>query len=428
LTVLTSFLSAWSVFLVYCKPVNPNSKQRMKNKKRILIVSYFFWPDQTPRAFRAYELAKEFSRQNYHVTVITKKLKIDRIKNDPFDIIEIPVKLENVNEHIPSALFAMEVRKNIRRKKKKPLHTRFNAPAKIQFWKLFIWPSLRHYEFCYRGIKKLLNYRTQFIFDMTISIGLPIASHLLTYKLYNHGFNLGTLVADYGDPLTYNPDIDFSMINYLKEKKILSCFDFISIPIKKAVKSFTRLGIDPRKLRIIPQGFSFQTSNKIKYHLPQKSSKKSIFIYGGIFYKKIRNPENFFRALHLLKKQGKSFHFYIFTNIEHPYVKYLQKKYGKTLSDVVSFNDILMRGLFLGALEQADYGINFLNKSEYQEPSKLIDYALTGLKTFDIDMDLSPVEIVRKISSDDYYIPALDPVNDIRNIVSQYISLLSQKS
>jgi hypothetical protein len=400
----------------------------MKHKKRILIISYFFWPEQTPRAFRAYELAKEFSKRNYQVTVITKKLKTERTRNEPFNLIEIPVKLENVYEHIPSALLARDDNKDVRREKKQPLHTRFNVPAKIQFWKLFIWPSLRHYEFCYRGVKKLLQSRTQFMFDMTISIGLPVASHLLTYKLHSHGLNLGTLVADYGDPLTFNPDVGFSMINYLKEKKMLSCFDFISMPTRKAVRSFTRLGIDPRKLRIIPQGFSFQTSKKIKYHLPQQSLKRPIFIYGGQFYKKIRSPENFFNALYLLKQQGKSFHFYIFTHIEAPYVKYLQNKYEKTLSHVVSFHDTLNRDSFLDALKQADYGINFLNKSEYQEPSKLIDYALAAIKTFDVDPDLSPVEIVRKISSDDYYIPSLDPSNDIRKVVSQFISLLNQKS
>ncbi len=45
--------------------------------KRILIVTRFFHPDITPRAFRAYELAKEFSRQGHDVTVLTTKREFD---------------------------------------------------------------------------------------------------------------------------------------------------------------------------------------------------------------------------------------------------------------------------------------------------------------------------------------------------------------
>ena len=45
--------------------------------KRILIVTRYFHPDITPRAFRAYELAKEFSRQGHDVTVLTTKREFD---------------------------------------------------------------------------------------------------------------------------------------------------------------------------------------------------------------------------------------------------------------------------------------------------------------------------------------------------------------
>ncbi len=44
----------------------------MKQKK-ILIATKFFNPDITPRAFRAFELAKEFARRGHLVTVLTEK-------------------------------------------------------------------------------------------------------------------------------------------------------------------------------------------------------------------------------------------------------------------------------------------------------------------------------------------------------------------
>ena len=48
----------------------------MKNK-RILIVSAAFYPDNTPRAFRSTELAKEFARMGHYVEVLTKKRAFD---------------------------------------------------------------------------------------------------------------------------------------------------------------------------------------------------------------------------------------------------------------------------------------------------------------------------------------------------------------
>ena len=40
--------------------------------KKILIISKAFYPNISPRSFRATELAKEFSRQGHDVTVITE--------------------------------------------------------------------------------------------------------------------------------------------------------------------------------------------------------------------------------------------------------------------------------------------------------------------------------------------------------------------
>ena len=42
-------------------------------KKNILIVSQAFFPENSPRSFRATELAKEFARLGHEVTVITPR-------------------------------------------------------------------------------------------------------------------------------------------------------------------------------------------------------------------------------------------------------------------------------------------------------------------------------------------------------------------
>ena len=44
---------------------------------KILMIAYYFYPDITPRSFRAFELAKEFSRQGHSVTIILPQSEED---------------------------------------------------------------------------------------------------------------------------------------------------------------------------------------------------------------------------------------------------------------------------------------------------------------------------------------------------------------
>ena len=43
-------------------------------KKKILIVSRSFYPENSPRSFRTTELVKEFARKGNNVTVLTPKI------------------------------------------------------------------------------------------------------------------------------------------------------------------------------------------------------------------------------------------------------------------------------------------------------------------------------------------------------------------
>ncbi len=49
----------------------------MKSKLRILITTHFFYPENTPRAFRACELALEFPRRRHEVKVYTRHVYAD---------------------------------------------------------------------------------------------------------------------------------------------------------------------------------------------------------------------------------------------------------------------------------------------------------------------------------------------------------------
>jgi len=397
-------------------------------RKSVLIVSYFFWPEQTPRAFRAYELAKEFDRRNFKVTIVTKKLNVDRKLREPFTLHEFPIYKRNVDLYIPSKLLK---RNGItafpgRQQSVKPNSSGIRKPAipsYLHFWKLFFWPSIWSREFANAG-NKYLHTRLNSEFDLTISVdSFALPSHSLTHQLWKKGQKLGVVIGDSGDPFTFNPNHKFSLNHYIRERILLACFDYITVPTSKAISAFTKLGIQQSRIRVIPQGFSFDLAGITPFDLGPLSPDTTLLVYGGKFKPKIRNPENFLAALTLLRKRGKKVCCRIFTNLRDPYIRHLRAKYEEQLLDSLQFDDLIMRDEFLSVLQQADYSLNFVNKSKYQVPSKLIDFALTGAKVIDISMDMTPEEITSKILKHECYTPELDERFDIKNVVDGFISL-----
>ncbi len=397
-------------------------------KKRILIVSYFFWPEQTPRAFRAYELAREFNRRNFEVTIVTKKLNVERQFSEPFILHEFPIYKRNVDLFIPSKLLGQKGGSASTGKQQSAGQDsnglrKLAIPSYLHFWKLFFWPSIWSREFAKEGTK-YLNNKLNSEFDLTISVdSFALPSHSLTHKLWKKGQRLGVVIGDSGDPFTFNPNHKFSLNHYLRERKLLACFDYITVPTSRAISAFTKLGIQQGRIRVIPQGFSFDLAGINQFDLERLSPDTTLLVYGGKFKSKIRNPENFLAALALLRKQRKKVSCRIYTDLRDPYIQDLRATYEERLSDSLQFNELIMRDEFLSVIQQADYSLNFVNKSKYQVPSKLIDFALTGAKVIDISMDMTPEDIAAKILGHDCYTPELDPRYDIKNVVNGFISL-----
>jgi hypothetical protein len=397
-------------------------------KKRLLIVSYFFWPEQTPRAFRAYELAREFHRRNFEVTIVTKKLNVDRQLREPFILHEFPIYKRNVDVYIPSKYLRQNGTSALPGKQPSTNPDsneiiKLAIPSYLHFWKLFFWPSIWSREFANTG-NQYLNNRLTSEFDLTISVdSFALPSHSLTHKLWKKGQRLGVVIGDSGDPFTFNPNHKFSFNHYIRERKLLACFDYITVPTSRAIGAFTKLGIQPNRIRVIPQGFSFDLAGINQFDMGPLSSDTTLLVYGGKFKPKIRNPENFLAALTLLRKQGKKVCCRIFTDLRDPYIRHLRATYEDLLSDSLQFNELIMRDEFLSVIQQADYSLNFVNRSKYQVPSKMIDFALTGAKVIDISMDMTPENIAAKILSHDCYTPELDSRFDIKNVVNDFISL-----
>jgi hypothetical protein len=336
-------------------------------RKKILLVCYDFYPEISPRSFRAFELAKEFSRLGNDVTVI-----IPQNDYDYKDIInKFKIKIIKIKRgYLLNKNIKLNESKLQRKKKKKNISLVYKL---FKYTYLYMHPNGRKFEYFWPLFIYLKKEKNKY--NLTISIAQPISTHLgiALAKIFNKNF-AGVTVADYGDP--------FSFASYAKayykylEKFYLRFFDYISIPIPSALDAFEYFKIDS-KIKVIPQGIDMSRIKLSSYE------KKEIpyFAYAGIFYEDIRNPKILFEFLLNVKND---FRFVIYTHENS--LEFIQS-YIDDLQEKIIIRPFIPRETCIKELSTYDFLINIQNIYTIQSPSKLIDYALTKRPVFNFDQN-----------------------------------------
>ena len=311
-------------------------------QKKILIFSKYFFPQITPRAFRATELAIEFAKRGHTVTVLIETQNYD------YSIFETQYSIKIIPFSPVPYLITQKL----------------GFIAKIingLTFRLLLLHDLALIPNSYKALKQLGK------FDLLISVAHPFAIHW-TAALFTKrkGKIAATWVADCGDPFYNNPEKSHFLPFYFKliENWFVKFPDYISIPVKNSIAAYPKKCLN--KIRIIPQGFDFTATPVGK----TVKNKNPVFIYAGSLFKK-RNPAFFLEYLSTLENQD--FTFVIYTrNTEflNDYIEILGKK--------MNVKDYIPREKLLEAIAKADFVIDFKNKKNLQIPSKLIDYALLG--------------------------------------------------
>ena len=358
--------------------------------KRILIVTRYFHPDITPRAFRAYELAKEFSRQGHDVTVLTTKREFD------YSYIEqrFGFCVQAIAKSEPDQIQGGGLKRVIRF---------------ILKW-LFLYPFIS----LTKSFKKALKHQAGY--DLLISIAHPFPVHfgVALAKKKNKAL-CKTWVADCGDPFVGSGTARLPAPFYFHwlERWFCKKTDYISIPIDEAKPAYPLEY--QNKLRVIPQGFDFSETNP---NYEKSFNAVPTFAYAGMLGAGTRDPRDF---LNFLCQLELDFKFIIYTrnyDLVEPYQKILGKK--------LEIRNYVPRDELLNVLGKMDFLLNFENKSEFQKPSKLIDYALLqrpvlSVKSFKVD-EVIVNEFLKGIYKHQLRIGSIENYN-IKNIANKFINL-----
>ena len=366
------------------------------DKKKILIISRGFYPDISPRSFRATELAKEFCRQGHDVTVLT----VPRDYNyDEFLSLNQNLRIQSVDRLIFPNINICGGR----------YMSLFSRGIRRILMLLFEYPAI---ELMFKVAKALKN---ESGYDLLISIAVPYPIHWGVAKARSSGHLISKVwIADCGDPYMGCVTDSFKKLFYFGfiEKWFCKNADYITIPMESARSGYYQEF--QHKIRIIPQGLSLD-----KITIPKRlNNEVPTFAYAGSFIPGIRDPNKF---LQYLVSINRPFKFIIYTNSGE-----LLYPYAEQLKERIEIRKYIPRNEVLNVLATMDFLVNFDNNTSIQSPSKLIDYALVQRPVLNITSDFN-VSVVDEFMNGNFThkleIPDVKHY-DILNIARQFISLL----
>jgi glycosyltransferase involved in cell wall biosynthesis len=380
----------------------------MVNKK-ILITTYFFYPDNSPRAYRITALAEALKMRGYQVTVVT---------NSHFNYEDY----ENNTGIEVLSLSPSKTLKNSSKQRGSILNNNTFSQRVFSRLKTFVRKSLLYFipdghllPFAFKLNKHLDRFDVN-QFDIIISNANPFIVHLGT-ALSLGGFK-GISIAETGDPHFYN---HYKLAFYQKniENWVLSKFNFITVPVSRAMNDYKHYNAQD-KVCVIPHGFFFDEVKRDNY----KKTDVINFAFAGRLYKEIRNPSEFLQSL-VKQYSSMNYVFHIYTDLLNKETKDLLMPFKSVLGERLQINDMLPRTDCIKILSSMDFLVNFENDTANQVPSKLIDYTLASRPIISINHTFDEKEEFTKFMSYDFsnYRPLDISPFDITNVVEKFEKL-----
>lgn len=328
---------------------------------KIHIITGHFYPQLHPRAFRANELALEFARRGYDVTV-TNCWTINGFDYDEYAR-KNGFKIRNLN------LFHSNLDNEV-------------GNSVTNIYRSGIISKLKNYllagSLFYRGPLIAKGIQISDDTDLVITSSQPFTCHYgLSLYIKKHG-KKWPVVADSGDPFYNSEQSPKAFWFYFITKSIYKKFDYLTIPTENAIPLYAPV-IEESKIRIIPQGFRM---DNLKLY---KGDFKGVprFAYAGVFYQDIRNPSFLFDYL---ASKDSPFEFYLFMREKDAFVDELIKE-RPSLKDKIKIAYSKPHDELIYELSRMNFLINIENDSNTQMPSKLIDYGMTGRPIFSCKRD-----------------------------------------
>ena len=330
------------------------------NSKKILIVSYTFYPDNNPRSLRWQALASQFIEKGYEIHVLTQQQaekKGFKIFGRRPLVTQGPTKIEAGSQEVANLSSQIQVLKKKIRK----------------VFKVFIWPDFSAAWLPW-AIMKLFSLGKEHKYDKIISSSHPMSGHVPVLVLKKLGFlKSSSWIVDIGDPFglisfhNLNNQFLYKGLNFRFEKAVCETADLISVTTRQTRDLYLEgYHLKPEKVVIAPPVLSLDLkTNKVEENPYTHGTN---FIFAGTLYKEIRNPMKVLAFAKYLEEKYPGQYFFHFFGVLGDCAEYF-KDVG---SNVIAYG-LVDRNFLSPYFNHADAIINIGNTSKYQLPSKIIE-------------------------------------------------------
>lgn len=362
--------------------------------ENILVLSSVIFPNRSPRAHRATELAKELARKGHNVTLCAVLGEYDystfetenRVKVDDLGVSIFDESTSDVDGRFRSKLIR-----------------RINALLSYPF----------QFPECLIGLRVRKYLRKTGDFDRIISVAVPYPIHWGTGFAKRHFKKVKETIwiSDCGDPFMGNPMSKHPFYFKWVEKKWCRSTDYITVPTSVSVGGY--YPEFKEKIRVIPQGFCFDDIKLAVYH----RNVIPTFAYSGVVYAGTRDPR---QLLEYLATIPFNFKFVVYSK-SSPF-----KKYQSLLGDKLEIRPYIQHDELIYELSKFDFLINIQNESSVQVPSKLIDYYMTGRPIINITSAFTEREIFEEFIEGNYnhqFVLESPEQYNIKNVANQFLEL-----
>lgn len=372
--------------------------------KKILIVSNFFAPENTPRAFRVTSLVDRLAGRGVEVTLVLPNKEVYHSSG-----------YSNKNVNIVYAKGPVE--------KAEVTLVRKTSGGFLPNWlreAILFFVSHEYFIKYNKGIERALADLDD-SYDLVLSVSYPVAIHRAVAKMVRKNKNLKykVLAAEFSDPPFRNEywrAIFFFYKNVMRSWGRL--FDYFVIPVEVALSGYTPYK-SAEQIKIIPQGFDLNDFEHREY----KKNPVPTFAYAGRFYEKIRDPEFLFEYLCSIKED---FRFELYVNVADARFDAMMDKYSRLSGGRIVRCLPLPRKKLISHLSTVDFLVNIEYELNDVSPMKLIDYGMAARPVVSIvQSDFDTQKLDAFISGDYSKAKTIDmsPYN-IDRVVEQFDSLL----
>ncbi|WP_188049987.1 hypothetical protein [Flavobacterium sp. GP15] len=355
----------------------------MCTNRKVLLISFDFFPDNSPNTYRWIHVVREWERLGIDVFVVSAK------KNgEGFDNYQ---EMNNLKIYRVGGSLLDKFRSN---KKKTSLNSKFDINrvkkvdlAKKSFLKKiydFTWKKVYFPDFAFlwqepafKMAKKIIA--QEGIYNV-ISVSWPFSGHVVASRLKNK-YHINW-IADTIDPFclskAVNNNLLYNKINYRYEKQTLKSADIISVLTEKLKKKYMFMFPNLKGKVLVNHNVFIPYSTSIS-NVQENNDSKIKLVFVGTLTPITRSPENllkFFVSLLKIESLSTKLELYLYGDLTQ--CMRIIKEYDFLIGKAIFIKGFVPREAMPSILLDADILINIGNNNEYQEPSKILEYVFLG--------------------------------------------------